>query len=155
MQPELQRPQPSSSARQSRRYEYKPLQSPQTDIRILRLHSPDDDGLLQGELERCSLTDHPYYVALSYEWEDSGVEVEIRINGNLASIRHNLSLLLQHLLVKKAMLVKAGQFRLWADAICIDQGNLEEKRDQASVMGRIFSQTDSLTPGPKAKLVQL
>ena len=66
------------------------------------------------------------------------------INGKSSSVRHNLWLLLQHLLTCKKQLVENDQLRLRADAICIDQSDSFEKSCQVHLMSRIFRQADSV-----------
>jgi hypothetical protein len=41
----------------------------------------------------------------------------------------------------------SDHFRLWVDAICINQNNLFEKNAQVQIMSRIFSQADSVFAG--------
>jgi hypothetical protein len=125
-------------------YRYKPLQNFQTDIRILRLLPSTEPDEVCCSLETHSINDNPFYVAVSYEWGDPEPEIDIRIDGRPFRIRHNLWLFLYYLQTKKLDMVTSDSFRLWADAICIDQGNIAEKNAQVQIMSRIFKQADSV-----------
>src|SRR2546429_4858666 len=121
-------------------YRYKRLQNFQTDIRILRLLPSTEPDEVCCSLETYSINDNPFYVAVSYEWGDPEPEVDIRIDGRPFRIRHNLWLFLNYLQTKKLDMVTSDSFRLWADAICIDQGNIAEQNAQVQIMIRIFIQ---------------
>ncbi|KAJ9609806.1 hypothetical protein H2200_006134 [Cladophialophora chaetospira] len=136
--------QPGIPAKRSSIYQDKPLPNPSTHIRILRIQAPGDNGLLRCSLEVCALEARPFYVALSYEWGDPSLEVDIELDGKIHRIRHNLFLLLQQLLLKEKSLIENGQLRLWVDALCINQANLEEKGHQIARMESIFRQADSV-----------
>lgn len=83
-------------------------------------------------------TDKPDYVALSYVWGwppdpklayvDAAPET-----ASTVSITNNLDVALRHLRFKTKPLV------LWIDAICINQGDLEERGFQVSLMDSIYS----------------
>ena len=67
------------------------------------------------------------YVALSYCWGDAHTTREIIVNGCSRHVIVNLEAALRQL--RDSHCIKQG-FKLWADAICIDQSNLEERGQQ-------------------------
>ena len=76
------------------------------------------------------------YVALSYCWGDSRVTREIIVNGCSVNVTVNLEAALRQL--RNSHFIKQG-FKLWVDAICIDQSNLEERGQQVGRMRDIYS----------------
>ena len=76
------------------------------------------------------------YVALSYCWGDARITREIIVNGCSFHVIVNLETALRQL--RDSHCIKQG-FKLWADAICIDQRNLEERGQQIGRMRCIYS----------------
>jgi hypothetical protein len=82
----------------------------------------------------------PGYAALSYVWgsEDDPSHIEVisaQQKGVLAAT-HNLVVALRHLRQKKKLR------RMWIDALCINQSDVEEKNIQVATMGRIYKSAD-------------
>lgn len=113
-------------------------------MRILELQPAKDlDWPLQARLAVKCLTYVPDYDALSYTWEptfedetlpeqtlhildpDGKAEYRLEITGNLACA-------LRRLRYQKAVRL------IWADAVCIDQSNAEEKSKQVAMMASIY-----------------
>lgn len=100
--------------------------------RALSLHPGVDDHPVECELVHTSLKEDPSYAALSYCWDAPQPQHLILCNGQKLSIRHNLfTALLQHRHPENPI-------TLWADAICINQEDLEERGRQVSLMKDIF-----------------
>lgn len=78
------------------------------------------------------------YEALSYVWGDPSVTVPIVINGCELLITTNLERFLQRLRRADEMRV------LWADAICIDQTNVEERSSQVNLMADIYRSAEKV-----------
>ncbi|MCJ1454571.1 hypothetical protein MMC28_004924 [Mycoblastus sanguinarius] len=76
------------------------------------------------------------YVALSYCWGDLRITREIIINGNSIQATENLEAALRQL--RDSRCIKQN-FKVWADAICIDQTNLEERGQQVGRMRDIYA----------------
>jgi hypothetical protein len=76
------------------------------------------------------ITEPPPYEALSYVWGAPGVKKEIIVDGHYLEVTVNLENALRRLRCDKPR-------QLWADAVCIDQNNEEEKRTQLPVMGKV------------------
>lgn len=64
--------------------------------------------------------------------------VEITVGGLQCDVTGNLASALHHL--RKPDSAR----RLWADAICIDQGNLQERGEQVQQMNRIYQSADTV-----------
>jgi len=115
---------------------YSPLSTVSHEIRILNI-SRDSEGRLQGTLEVVSLTEPGEYVALSYKWDDSDDTKAIRITSNGVdylsfSATSNLYKGLGHL-------YRLSYRRIWADAICINRQDTEERSLQVRYMRLIYS----------------
>jgi hypothetical protein len=133
--------------------EYRPLDSARNDIRLLTLYPPAKmrfDKAKQTELIRCRLDhfslddccedidyrlsranrsdwgdrfDWGDFVALSYVWGPPEPTREILLNGRCIAIRENLEAALRAMVG----LEEARQsLKVWADALCINQNDLEE-----------------------------
>lgn len=83
-----------------------------------------------------NITKHPFqnYEALSYVWGDSANPEHIFLNGLRVPITRNLYNLLGSLRERE------NGRRLWADALCINQEDIKEKKDQITLMRRIYQQ---------------
>lgn len=109
-----------------------PLPQPES-FRLLRLEPADD-----GKLINCFLNAYedyrtgPPYQCISYCWGNPQDSIEIQCNNKPFRITKNLHAALR-------------QFRrtgergyLWADAICINQKDVEERNKQVAIMHKIF-----------------
>jgi Heterokaryon incompatibility protein (HET) len=126
---------------------YRPLMDSLTEIRLLELQPAREEfAPLKAKLIHTSLKDTQYQ-ALSYVWGNQIVDrVDIEItyepeslsSGSpspevfYTSIGQNLGTALCHLRQSD------NELLLWADAICINQQNNEEKSNQVQIMYSIF-----------------
>lgn len=78
----------------------------------------------------------PPYHAISYTWGDPDSNTTILINDQPFSVRKNCEFAL-----KQARWHGKSRY-YWVDAICIDQGNLNEKSKQVEMMGRIYKRAE-------------
>ena len=77
------------------------------------------------------------YDAVSYRWGDVQDRREIRLGGNTSfSITKSLDTALRYLRRETEPVL------LWADGICINQSNVDERNKQVSLMGQTFSRAD-------------
>lgn len=76
----------------------------------------------------------PYY-ALSYVWGDQVADVQITINGLPFYVRPNLALILESL---ENRIDKP----IWIDALCINQGDTDEKNSQVDQMRFVYERAD-------------
>ncbi|KAF6830938.1 heterokaryon incompatibility protein [Colletotrichum musicola] len=119
--------------------------------REIRLLEIEDNVQVSCNLHIVSLDDDPYFIALSYVWGDPSVTEEIVLDGVKTAVTTNLSSALKH--VKKHWTEinaasgrprEAGQFRIWADAVCINQQDGTEKSQQVALMRDIYTSADSV-----------
>lgn len=115
------------------KYEYVRLED--EHIRLLELHPAKN---IEDPLE-CRLVPVPWedageYVAISYVWGDPNIRAPMICEQRLVEVTINLRDALRRFRSPN----KAC--RLWADAICINQNDVEEKTKQVQMMGRIYWQ---------------
>jgi hypothetical protein len=125
---------------------YRPLDNSRDEIRLLDLlPSPEHESQLRCRIRHTTIKDAPYQ-ALSYVWGDPAnrgdIEIEYEPSGQFSNtqatdvfrttVGANLASALRHLRDKELKLT------LWADAICIDQDNNDEKSVQVQLMAKIY-----------------
>lgn len=107
------------------------------ETRFLRLLKRRDDGLLSYSLETGSLIDPPSYVALSYQWYpgmDPTKKDCITVDGIQVPVTWSLANALWY-----TTWAEPNCKLVWADQICIDQCNIEERSQQVQQMGKIYA----------------
>jgi hypothetical protein len=122
-------------------YCYSPLSKGANNIRLLRLmphaNTSTETTKLQCELFEYSLQDlgkrTHLYEALSYTWGGFKNPRSISINKQKLDITRNLHAALLRLRDHSLERI------IWVDAICIDQSNLEERKQQVQLMAKIYS----------------
>ena len=118
-------------------YDNVPLVNEYKCIRILTLmpHKGKPKSEIQCELHREDLASRPEFVALSYccGTDEKEKKRRIRVNGHKIKVLPNLGHALQQL---RSSMTKQ---RLWVDAICIDQQDMNERKAQVSIMRDIFA----------------
>lgn len=125
---------------------YEPLQ--QWQLRLLELHPGDRDDPLTGDLLVSDFLDtgngavlhdrqqHVTYEAISYAWGAGEFTSSIALGGQSLSITASLAGALKQFRRQDSTRL------LWADAICIDQGNDSEKSDQVTKILTIFERAE-------------
>lgn len=118
-------------------YSYKALR--EDEIRILFLNPGTYEEPLMGKLEIFKIWDAPDYDAISYCWGEPIFSHNIYIVGEgVQALTESLFGALRRFRDSSVNVV------LWADAICINQKNLNEKSHQVAQMGRIFQSAKTL-----------
>lgn len=117
------------------------------EIRLLEIIDDNDNGNVSCKLHTVTLDSSSHFAALSYVWGDWNAMTEITVNGRSISITKNLAGALKH--ARKYWKYEfpdkdSASFRIWADAICINQSDSLERSQQVTLMPQIYS---------KAKLV--
>ena len=102
-------------------------------IRTLVLQPGRYDDEIVCSLEIQSYTSDKSYSAISYVWGNANETTNIRCNGLAVPITFNLEYALRQF--RSPVKTK----RLWADALCINQRDDEEKGHQVSHMGEVYS----------------
>ena len=122
----------------SKPFQYSQLTEPD-QIRLVSLQ-PDPDleapvrcSLITGSLDfyEHDLVEH--YIALSYVWGDASMRRIVQVgDGSFMNITVSLESALRHLRDK------TRTFLVWADGLCINQDDIEERNRQVPMMGRIY-----------------
>jgi hypothetical protein len=118
-------------------YQYRPLVEPGT-IRLIELHpSEDEAAIVQCRLVHTTLRQAQeeivgHYTALSYVWGDPNDTTTILTNGRLLRVTKSLESALRHLRDDKRT------FNVWADGVCINQKDDDEKSTQVQQMGEVY-----------------
>ncbi|TVY75934.1 Heterokaryon incompatibility protein 6 OR allele [Lachnellula suecica] len=118
-------------------YTYTPLAGSDT-IRLIELHPGPHNSLIHCSLVSVILSDcssndiYGHYTALSYVWGSPAKDSMIWIDDRQLQITSSLHSALRDLRHKSVSLW------IWADGICINQEDGEEKVKQIGVMGKIY-----------------
>jgi len=119
-------------------YQYSRITSQGTIRLILLQPSPDlgaavECSLIEVSLEDCDHDITEHYVALSYVWGDANDKQVILVDGKGLVITASLDYALRHIRDSHRVL------RAWADGICINQNNNEDRSQQVRLMDSIYS----------------
>lgn len=122
-------------------YTYKPLGGSSAAIQLLVMQpAPFHTSLLRCQVIESSWSQEQYgdvmtkgYSALSYTWGDIAQRSRIEIDGRQFHITKNLEQALRQLRQQR------GSVRLWADSLCINQMDTEERNLHVSQMREIYS----------------
>jgi len=104
---------------------------PQGHFRLLVLHAGTDDDPLRCSLCESNIDTSPKYEALRYEWGPRTSRVPITCNDRSVSITADAAAALR-------LFRSAGDKMLWMDQLCINQKNIDERREQVQLMYKIF-----------------
>jgi hypothetical protein len=104
---------------------------PGQNVRLLRVFQGDVNDEICCELFFHDLNSG-YYDALSYTWGDPHPTAVIRLNGRFFTVRRNLYEFLKQ--YRSSSETKS----IWIDAICINQGDDEERSHQVQQMHKIY-----------------
>lgn len=111
---------------------YKPL-SRNSGFRLIKLlASLNVSDPIRCKLVYADLKDHPPFEALSYVWGTSPDTVRIGVDNGTLDITTSLAAALRHLRLPDTPRL------IWADAICINQHNLDEKSNHISYMAEVY-----------------
>ncbi|KAN0105882.1 HET domain containing protein [Hyaloscypha variabilis] len=114
-------------------YKYHPI-DPKGEIRILILQPPSspDEAELHCEITTAKFSDNPSYEAISYCWGSDVFPETLYLPSGTLAITENLASGLRRFRLHDQ------PRRLWADAVCINQQDDEEKGYQVALMATIF-----------------
>ncbi|KAJ4983242.1 het domain protein [Stagonosporopsis vannaccii] len=105
------------------------------DIRLLTVLPSQDEGApITCEIHRYKTSAAPPYEGLSYAWGDPSNVAPVVCNGIEVQVTRSLRNAL--LRVRDIEIPKI----IWADALCMNQNDIQEKNIQVPLMGRVFSQ---------------
>jgi hypothetical protein len=130
MSPQNLEPLEGRSNPQSGTYIYDKL--PRGDVfRYLILEPGVEEEPLRCSLHTATMSE-TQFEAISYVWGSSNRDQDILCDGDIMKITTNLSKVL-----RRVRLLNAPR-KLWADSICINQDDWEEKGHQVNIMGEIY-----------------
>ncbi|KAF8864224.1 hypothetical protein BDZ45DRAFT_582496, partial [Acephala macrosclerotiorum] len=113
--------------------EYRPLDDERREIRLLTVERTSSRSkYVTCRLHRYSMDRLPPYTALSYCWGDPKDTVTMIVNGKKFSATRNLEAALRQI-------SRDGYSTIWADAICINQDDNNERNHQTLYMREIYS----------------
>ena len=124
-------------------YQYQPLPSPDTHIRLIELPPGKKSGVITCTMAPHPIAQCPEYEAVSHCWGDPNDKVAIQIlddsddtTGNGAATMLRIPSSLNAFLLRTR--ARGTKRTLWADAICINQADAEEKGQQVRLMRDIY-----------------
>ena len=140
---EFQRAQKRSPDKKSHSYEYNSLEEDGCEIRLLRLRPGLPGEGIHIDLHVFQLFHHTIpqkvlkYDALSYCWGSADDRTQILVGDSRETldVTHNLAEALSHL--REPDYPDEPRY-LWVDAICVNQGDLQERCSQVKRMADIF-----------------
>ncbi|KAL1604885.1 hypothetical protein SLS60_004425 [Paraconiothyrium brasiliense] len=123
---------------QPRLYEYAPLDTTKSQIRLLTLRPSTLDQAgralpVSCELEAFDVDDLPQYITLSYVWGPPQPTYAILLNGRCFEVRENLFNFLEMFRDNQH-----NTHHIWIDQLCIDQQSSIERNHQVSMMAQIY-----------------
>lgn len=114
-------------------FSYSNLGDPTREIRLLELQAGQNSDPVKCDLVTASLDNQDIaYDALSYTWGTDDASCSMLLAGRTFRIRPNLEVALRRL--RKTDRAR----RLWVDAVCINQNNIDERNAQVRNMLRIY-----------------
>lgn len=119
---------------------YAPLSPSRQEVRLLEI--AETSPVIKCQLNTVSLADRPTFCALSYVWGNANVSEEIHANGIPIKVTKSLADALRHVQIQWQKATKdqdVTKLRVWADALCINQKDTEEKNWQVPLMKDIYS----------------
>jgi hypothetical protein len=114
---------------------YSHLDAKCREIRLIELLPGSYDDYICCRMVVVSLDNEPEYKALSYTWGGPEITLPICVEGCILSSTLNLESALRQFRLRNEILT------LWIDAICINQLDNEERTQQVTLMGDIYSQS--------------
>lgn len=128
-------------------YHHEPLNTSKNQIRLLRIVTTcTSEESVSITLETHDLETAPPYIALSYAWEDPGLQYQnltYPVNVDEASIQvgrtlHTALIELRDKIQELSEVSPLVDFPLWVDQICIDQSNIADRNHQVMMMASIY-----------------
>ena len=118
-----------------RKFKYSPLLKA-TSFRFLELQAGTGSNPLVCRLHSADITNVPRYTALSYAWGDPDDTLSLQCEDRALSITRSLEEALRHLRND------SDPIKLWVDAVCINQADLDERIQQVKLMAEIYHYAD-------------
>jgi hypothetical protein len=123
-------------------YEYEPI--PDRYIRLLSLKFDEDIDALRLSISVHPIDKPPVYKALSYVWGDASDRVNIVILDEENLNEHTVSITKSLYRALRRLRLGHCNAYIWADALCINQGDNKEKSKQVRMMTEIYARANSV-----------
>jgi hypothetical protein len=109
-------------------------------IRILVLQKPQWHGDVTYGFRVVDLERQPIYAALSYVWGESQTLADIQLGNRRCRVTKNLHNALTRLqaILSANSNQSAAPLAIWADQLCINQENTDERSTQVGLMAQIY-----------------
>ena len=126
-------------------YQRSALDPSAKQIRLLQLqHSDNDDDMVKCSMTTVSLKACPKFNALSYAWGDGRKIAQIEVDDIRVAVTASLGQALRQTRGHMSSQMDMGYdfswaLPIWADAICINQEDNNEREEQVCLMGDIYS----------------
>lgn len=125
---------------------YEPLDKTTNEIRLMRIERKSDtDAIVTVEVFKRDLKTavEDTFIPFSYVWGDQTQKHSIIVNGQTRQVGKNLASMLKQarsVILKKPLKndPRKHGYLFWADALCIDQSNTDERNHQVSLMKDIY-----------------
>ncbi|KAI9651345.1 hypothetical protein NHQ30_001385 [Ciborinia camelliae] len=137
---------------------YSDLNPSRQEIRLLEIITTAPNTIYK--MRTVSLLDSPTFCALSYVWGSPVTTEEIIVNNSTIPITQSLADALKYIPMHWESIIEhedTEPLLLWADAICINQNDTQEKNHQVPLMKRIYSSAEhtfcSLISGASSLIV--
>ncbi len=131
-------------------YQYASLKTHRNEVRLLEISlGKSPTKAVVANIITVSLDENPDYVALSYTWGPAEKNyIVFSSDGRMFRVTRNLFLALHEVREQFAAQYEVWQradkaFCIWADQICVDQLNTDERNTQVLMMGRIYRQASA------------
>ncbi|KAK4100984.1 HET-domain-containing protein, partial [Parathielavia hyrcaniae] len=111
---------------------YRKLDCANREIRLLELEPGSPSATIKAKLRHVTLTSKPTYEALSYTWGSPADRRPMSLDGFNGTVTANLSAALRQLCNQDRPRV------LWVDALCVNQDDKDERREQVLIMRDIY-----------------
>lgn len=113
------------------------LPNPKTHIRLLTILPGRQTEELRCICSTVRLDDRPQYNTLLYVWGNREAKAQVTVNGLQVTINKNLAGALSRIRHEREPIV------IWADALCINQNDEDEKKYQIDLMHRIYDECEN------------
>ncbi|KAH6667815.1 heterokaryon incompatibility protein-domain-containing protein [Halenospora varia] len=119
-------------------YEYSKITQLGT-IRLILLHPSDDleaglsCSLIDARLQDCDDDVVEHYIAISYVWGEASENKSVLVDGKYLGITASLDQALRNVRDRSRVL------RIWADGICINQNDVQDRNTQVAIMDSIYA----------------
>ena len=116
-----------------------PKNSDSDTIRVIEILPGSGTDLVVCNIKHVQLTSNPHFEALSYDWGDPTPNRYVVCHGRPLPVTTSLYPALHRLRDKSAART------LWADAICINQQDIDERNQKVRLMRQIYEKAERVT----------